>query len=289
MRFEPPLQQGRFVKRYRRFFMDFVGEDGETYTAHCPNTGSLLGCLVEGARVWVQPASNPKRKLRYTWKAIEIGNTLVGVDTSIANGLVGEAIESGGIPELAGYERMLPEVRYGREGSSRIDWLLSRGGERVPGTRRPEYENDQRVYVEVKNTTLALPWTAPFSGPKRTASKLDAGPMDAALSQAPDTSPSWAAFPDAVTERGLKHLRELRDVVDKGHRAAMVFSVQRGDCQAFTPAAHIDVAYSRELLAAAESGVEIYVRATRLTPEAVTLDQPLRLELGPVRDFLSSL
>lgn len=258
MHFAEPLQGGRFLRRYRRFFMDFMGIDGAEYTAHCPNTGSLLGCQVEGAPVLIQPADNPNRKLRYTWKAIEIDGTWVGVDTSIANGLVAEAITGGVIPSLAGFERMLPEVKYGREGRSRIDLLLSSGGEPEGKGKRALYRGDERVYVEVKNTTLAL------SGP--------AGGGAGAESRR-------AAFPDAVTERGRKHLLELLDVVQQGHRAALVFCVQRDDCADFVPAAHIDPAYTETLKQAVRGGVELYALAARVTASEIALGRALPIDL----------
>lgn len=252
MRFHPPLQQGRFVRRYKRFFMDFLGEDGEYHTAHCPNTGSLQGCLIEGAPVLVQPVDNPRRKLRFGWKAIQIDRTWVGVDTSLANGLVADAIREGGIPALAGYERVVPEVAYGREGSSRIDLLLSRGGQPIQPIqgkgKRPAYGGDERVYVEVKNTTLAL-------------------------------SPGRAAFPDAVTERGRKHLLELADVVAQGYRAAMVFCVQRDDCELFVPADGIDPQYGHTLREVLAQGVEAYACAMAVTRDGIQLGRSLPLHL----------
>lgn len=258
MRFDPPLVKGRFQKRYKRFFADVELTDGQgtkqIVVAHCPNTGSLKGCKVEGASAYVQPVDNPNRKLKYSWKLIEVGTSLVGVDTGIANGLVADAIAEGVIPELTGFDRMVTEVKYGREGKSRIDLLLSRGGD-PPKRGKPEramWSGDERVYVEVKNTTLA--------------SDCEDGRRA-------------AAFPDAVTERGRKHLHELMGVVADGQRAAMVFCVQRMDCDHFTPAAEIDPAYASSLREAVDAGVEIYVLAADLTPEGVTLTTLLPVEL----------
>ncbi|MDH5675136.1 MAG: DNA/RNA nuclease SfsA [Myxococcales bacterium] len=254
MRFDPELTPARFLRRYKRFFLDAELESGERVVAHCPNTGSLRGCLVEGAPVMLQPASDPSRKLAWTWKMIRIDGCWVGVDTGLANGLVADAIEAGLISELSGYRRVFREVKYGVEGRSRIDLLLSRGGtlEPQPGRRRGARqlpEGDERVYVEVKNTTLAF------------------GERGARV----------AAFPDAVTERGRKHLMELVDVVKQGQRAAMVFSVQRGDCHAFTTADSIDPAYGEAFRAALEAGVEAYALAARIGPRELRLSERLPL------------
>ena len=63
VRFDPPLTRGRLLRRYKRFFVDVELEGGRTVTAHCTNTGSLTGCLREGAPVLIERASNPARKL----------------------------------------------------------------------------------------------------------------------------------------------------------------------------------------------------------------------------------
>lgn len=243
MRFDPPLVEGRLVRRYKRFLVDVELDDGQMVTAHCTNTGSLRGCLAPGARVMLAPADAPGRKLRWTWKMVRVGRTWVGVDTGLAVPLVGEALAGGLLSELEGYDRILPEVPYGQQGRSRIDLLLSRGGRPVRRKgRRTLFDGDERVYVEVKNTTLALPG-------KR------------------------AAFPDAVTERGRKHLDELIAMVGEGHRAAMVFCAQRSDCRGFVPADEIDPAYGRTLRRAVQAGVEAYAIAVATGPKRA---RPLR-------------
>ena len=260
LQFRPPLVEGRFKRRYKRFFLDAKLPDGMTVVAHCPNTGSLTGCLVEGARVLLAPNDNPNRKLRFSWMMIELEGSWVGIDTSMAVPLVEHAIAAGHLPELAGYERMIREVPYGLDGKSRIDLLLSRGGkmpEIASPAKRPTTkaararaaralpDDDERVYVEVKNTTLVY-----GQGKKRVA-----------------------AFPDAVTERGLKHLHELRHVVEGGQRAAMVYVTQRNDCHGFVPADEIHPAYGEALREAVAAGVEAYciscdVNETSMTPLA---------------------
>jgi sugar fermentation stimulation protein A len=228
MQFSPTLVSARFVRRYKRFFVDATLPSGELVVAHCANTGALTGCLIEGAEVLLAPVDNPARTLRYAWKAVRIGESYVGVDTALAVPLVEEAIRTQLLPELAGYPRMLREVKYGREGTSRIDILLSRGGTQAEtrGKKRVLPEGDERVYVEVKNTTLVEGQTA--------------------------------LFPDAVTERGQKHLEELVHVVKQGQRAAMVYVVQREGCSDFRAAEHIDPRYAQLLRKALKRGVEVY-------------------------------
>jgi sugar fermentation stimulation protein A len=99
----------------------------------------MLSVDEAGSRVWLSPAHNPKRKLRYTWELIEVGGALVGINTGHPNGLVADALGAGAIAELTGYASLRREVPYGR--NSRIDLLLE-DADRPP------------CYVEVKNVTM---------------------------------------------------------------------------------------------------------------------------------------
>ena len=85
MRIQAPALEGRLQKRYKRFLADVELEDGTVLTAHCPNTGSLLGCKEPGSKVILRDSQNDKRKLRYTWQAIKVGRVWVNVDTGLPN------------------------------------------------------------------------------------------------------------------------------------------------------------------------------------------------------------
>ena len=147
MRFPDPLIRGRLIKRYKRFLSDHELDGGEVVVAHCANPGAMLGLNSPGAEVWLSPARNPARKLKYSWELLRVGDSLVGINTSLPNGIVAEAIEAGQIPELAGYDSLRREVAYGR--NSRIDMLLEDAG-------RPP------CYVEVKNVHLRRNGRAEF-------------------------------------------------------------------------------------------------------------------------------
>ena len=234
MRFPAPLLEGRLLRRYQRFLADMETAGG-VVTAHCPNTGSMQGCAVPGMRVWLSPAENPARKLAWTWELVEaLPRVVVGVHTGRSNTLVREAIEDGQVTELAGYDLIRPEVKYGAE-NSRIDLLL-------------QAPNRADCYVEVKNVTAAV-----------------AGRM--------------GYFPDAVTTRGAKHLREMAAMVEAGHRSVLVFCVQRGDVDAVRPADHIDPAYGRALRDALAAGVEVLALGADVTPEGIRLVRRLEVEV----------
>jgi len=135
----PELYPGILLKRYKRFLADVRLADGRTITAHCPNSGSMRACSESGRPVYVSKATNPKRKLSYTWELISMPTSLVGVNTMVPNRLVKKAIIEHEIPELDNYEDIRSEVKYGQ--NSRIDLLL-------------RAENRPPCYVEIKNCTL---------------------------------------------------------------------------------------------------------------------------------------
>lgn len=139
MKFPDPLIAGTLIRRYKRFLSDVEIAGGEVVTAHCANPGSMMGLNVPGTEVWLSPARNPKRKLRYSWELSRIDGYLVGINTSYPNTLIEEALDAGKIPELEGYSSVRREVPYGR--NSRIDLLL-------------EAEERPKCYVEIKNVTL---------------------------------------------------------------------------------------------------------------------------------------
>ena len=87
-----------------------------------------------------------------------------------------------------------------------------------------------------------------------------------------------AAFPDSVTARGTKHLRELAQVAGAGARAVMLYIVQREDCARFTLAADVDPAYAAAFAEARARGVEALCHACRLSTDGITVDRPLPID-----------
>lgn len=142
MQFDPPLEEGRLLQRYKRFLADIETATGERLTIHCPNTGSMLNCMSPGGRIWFSRSSDPKRKLPGTWELAETPQgRLACINTIRANGLVEEALRVGVIAELAGFSALRREVRFGVE-NSRIDFVLDFA--------------DGPVFVEVKSVTLGF-------------------------------------------------------------------------------------------------------------------------------------
>ncbi len=233
MKFEAPLVRGQLLRRYKRFLADVLLEDGTEITAHCANPGAMLGLNAPGSTVWLEPSNNPKRKLKWSWRLVELDDGhIAGIDTSLPNRVTGEALTSRAVPELTAYAQWRAEVKYG--GNSRIDWLGR--GDGLPD-----------VYVEIKNVHLCR-------------------------------EPELAEFPDCVTLRGAKHLRELSDMVAEGHRALMLFLVQRTDCDRFRLAGDLDPGYAAAFSVARAAGVEVLVYDTSITTSGVAFGQAMPME-----------
>jgi len=234
MRFARPLIPGTLVRRYKRFLADVRLEDGREVTAHLPNPGSMMGLAAPGLRVWLEPNDAPSRKLKFTWRLVESptgagGTTWGGIDTTVPNRVVGEALAAARVPGLEDYADARAEVRYGR--ASRVDFLAT-----GPGL--------VDAYVEVKNVHLVR-------------------------------TPGLAEFPDSVTARGARHLAELAAMVAAGHRAVMVYCVQRGDCDRLALARDLDPAYADAYVAARAAGVEAVAMRCRVDAGEIVLDRPI--------------
>jgi sugar fermentation stimulation protein A len=139
MKFPDPLVRATLLKRYKRFLADVRFEDGSETTVHVANPGSMIGLKEPGMTIWLSPARSPSRKLRWSWELAEADGGLVGVSTAHPNRIAEEAILAGLVPELAGYETLRREVKYGK--NSRIDIQLE---DPAKGT----------AFVEIKNVNL---------------------------------------------------------------------------------------------------------------------------------------
>ena len=137
MEFTKSLVKGKLIKRYKRFFAD-IKLNKEVVTAHCPNTGSMMGLLNEGSEVYLIKNDDPKRKLKYGLEIIKSRNNLVGVNTHMANKIAHHGLINNLIKELKNNENIKPEVFFNKE--TRFDFLIEK--------------NKQKIFMEVKNVTL---------------------------------------------------------------------------------------------------------------------------------------
>lgn len=139
---EMELLEGTLIKRYKRFMADIELNDGRQVTAHCVNTGRMEGLTTPGTRVWVSPAQNPNRKLKFTWELAEIDGEMIGTNTGFPNQLVRYLLSHKLIPFFQHYDASKPEHKIGP--SHRVDFLLTR-------------DSGKNLYLEVKNCHLVYP------------------------------------------------------------------------------------------------------------------------------------
>ncbi len=238
MQFIPALERATLIKRYKRFLADVELKDGKHITIHCANTGSMTGCADAGNQVWYSTSDNLKRKYPNSWELTETAQGhRICINTSRANQLAVEAIQNGTIQELQGYEQLRTEVKYGAE-NSRIDILLCS-------------ESKPNCYVEVKSVTLL------------DERNIETGEANKHIGQ--------GYFPDAVTTRGQKHLRELSEMAQSGSRAVLLFTVLHSGIEKVSPAHHIDANYSQLLKMAQEAGVEVLCYKAQLSDSEIQL------------------
>lgn len=243
MIFDPILSEGRLIKRYKRFFADVETPKG-ILTLHVPNTGSLKGCLDPQNPVLYSISTDPKRKLKGTLQFIQTKTSWVGVNTSLPNALVEELWKERPLKHWSKFKAARREVKINPK--SRIDLMLAQ-------SEKDLEERQHCHFIEVKNVTMA-----------QTTS-----------------SETQALFPDAVTERGQKHLIELMNLIDEGHTAEIFFVIQRTDCTEFAPCREIDPKYADLLKQAQEAGVKISAHSCVIDKKkGITIgDIPLKIKL----------
>ena len=137
MKFKERLLQGALIKRYKRFFID-IKYKNKIITAHCPNSGSMMGLLDVGNKVWFSLSDNPKRKLKYTLEMIEVKNKKVGINILLTNKIVLEALKHKKINSLNKFNHIKTESKF--SDGTRFDFLLS--------------NDKEKCFLEVKNVTL---------------------------------------------------------------------------------------------------------------------------------------
>ena len=222
--------------------------DGAVETVHVKNTGRCRELLVPGCTVYLERCPNPARKTKFDLIAVEkarpgLPPLLVNLDAQAPNRVFGEWLASGrgaelGLPKP---DLLRPETTWG---NSRFDfyWELSEAAALGP-PREPERTLPRRGFVEVKGCTLE--------------------------------ENGLALFPDAPTERGVKHLRELAACRRAGYEAAVCFVLQMAGMRSFSPNDATHPAFGAALRAAAEAGVSVLAVECTVAADRLTMAKPV--------------
>ena len=224
MIFENELIAGVLIKRYKRFFVD-IKVKNKVITAHCPNTGSMMGLLKKGNKVWFTESNDKKRKLKYTLQIIEVNGKKIGVNTHLTNKIFYEALLNGKIIDIKKNDILFKEKKFNQ--NTRFDFFIKK--------------NEKGIFIEVKNVTL---------------SRIK----------------NIAEFPDAVTERGLKHLNELIEAKNRGFDIYLAFIIQREDCKNFKIAEDIDPKYKKLLTFALKNKLKVICYDCKFLPKGIIIN-----------------
>jgi sugar fermentation stimulation protein A len=243
MKFKSKLLEGVLLQRYKRFFAD-VEYKGDKFTIHVPNTGSLKGVIEKGQKqkCWFSLHGDETKKLKGTLEAVQATNgTWVGVNTSNPNRVVQEAIQAAleknksHFDHWSQYPFYKSEFKISKE--TRLDGVFCNSEVDL------ENPKSKKHFIEIKNTTYV-------------------GQQNGKL---------IAMFPDAVTERGQKHIKEMMKLMEQGHKAELIFTVQRDDVKAFAPAAEIDPDYAKLLSLAVKKGLIVSPVLVEINQDEVKL------------------
>ena len=228
MDFENKLISGTLIKRYKRFFVD-IKINNKIVVAHCPNTGSMMGLLKTGNKVWITESTNPNRKLKYTLQIIEINNIKVGINTHLTNKIFLEALKNNSINFFEKDKLIEPEKKF--NDGTRFDFLIT--------------EKKKKSFIEVKNVTLSR-------------------------------RKGLAEFPDSVTSRGLKHIKELINAYKEGYEVYLAFIIQRDDCNLFSLAKDIDYEYFKLLTKAVKKKIKIICYDCKFSSKGIKLNKKIK-------------
>jgi len=225
MKFTSTLIKGKLIKRYKRFFVD-IKVNNLTVTAHCPNTGSMMGLLEKGNNVWLTKNDNPQRKLKFTLEMIEVNNVIIGVNTHRANRIVESGLRNNLIKEFKSIKIIKPEFKFSKD--TRFDFLC-----------------DNNI-IEVKNVTLSRKYRL-------------------------------AEFPDAITSRGSKHLKNLINSIKRGYKPYVLFLTQIQDINKFKIAKDIDKNYYDNYLLAKKAGVNFLAYRCALNTKEIKIEKKIEI------------
>lgn len=258
--FEKELIEAKIIKREKRFFIEFVDKETSLqdiqegkYTslfAHTNNTGSMMGLIQRGRSILLSKSDNPNRKLAYTLEAICIDEKIKEIYQNKCEKISPWLGVNTSIPNKFLQALFLQNAQYDykllpfAKDFTEIKMEAKNGESRLDACLWSK-EHEQKLWIECKNVSMV---------------EYDS-----------------AAFPDAVSERGQKHLETLMRLKKEGNRCAMFYVVQRTEAQCFMPAEFIDTVYTEKLIQAYKEGVEIYAVVANVQKNGIYWGEYLKL------------
>lgn len=252
MRFDFETQPATLIARPNRYLVHALLADGTQVTAHCPDPGRLRELLQPGATIHLSRAQQRvapavPRKTAWDLRFVEQPGhgRLISLDTRVPNALVAEGFQQDFFPNFVCLREIRREVR-----------LPVRGGDIATGPH-------SRIDFHIK-----LCDGTPFWIEVKSASHVVSG---------------VARFPDAITERGRRHMRELAALARSGAHTAVIFVVQRPDAEALEAQRETDPAFASALDDAHAAGVQLLAVTCRVTLAEICLDRliPVRTATRP--------
>lgn len=237
------IVKGKFISRPNRFIA-YVEVEGTEVIAHVKNTGRCKELLLSDVTVYLEEHDDPKRKTKYSLIAVEKGDLLINMDSQAPNKVVGQWLEE---KQPFGKQRLLKaECKHG---DSRFDFYLEVENNNIASAADQE-STVKKLFIEVKGVTLEME--------------------------------GLAMFPDAPTERGLKHVRELTALAGVGYGAAIIFVIQMEGMHSFTPNSSTQPEFAAALKEAQAAGVKLLALECSVEPDSLAVNGrmiPIQLDL----------
>lgn len=226
---------GIFIERPNRFIAR-VEIDGQVETVHVKNTGRCRELLQPGVRVYLECSSNPNRSTAYDLVAVQKGERVVNIDSQAPNKVVEEWLRQKALfSSMPKWNREVTLVRPETTyGKSRFDFYVERNNE------KDAVSETEKIFIEVKGVTLE---------------------QDGVV-----------RFPDAPSERAVKHLEELAEAHRQGYRAMVIFVIQMAGAGYFTPNEDTHPAFADTLKRVRDEGVEVYAFDCHVAPDTLELN-----------------
>ncbi len=220
-------------------FLTIVRFDGELVQSHLPDPGRLRELLIPGVKVLLKREDGPNRKTRFSTQAVYQGETLISLNTLLPNRFVEYLLRRNALEDFSGWSILKREAAAKQSGKEKTS--SSRFDFLLENFR------DEKLWLEVKSVTFV--------------------------------ENGVARFPDAVTERGARHLRHLAELARAGENCAVLFLIQRNDAVLFAPYWERDPNLGQALAQAEADGVTIHVIKTEITPQKIIYRSMLPFEL----------